>query len=191
MTEFNPQEYWEARLENDLGLHTVGFLGLGKYYNSWLYRIRRHVFFREVRALPIDVSQCVILDVGCGSGFYVNLWREQGVSDITGVDISEDMLRVARRKARNHAIDLKFRHGDIANLNLRTEFDLILSLGNTVPLIYRIRDARKAFRNFARHLKPGGNLPVICALRNSEYFSLFQISVKSCWLISPIFISAS
>lgn len=96
-----------------------------------------------------------IADFGCGTGSMAIGLVLAGFN-VTGVDISKDMLKIARQKARKLGIDVQFRHEDIVNINLKCKFDLILSLGNTVPLIYRIKDARKVFRNFARHLNPGG-----------------------------------
>jgi len=43
-----------------------------------------------------------ILEVGCGTGRVVKYLLEKGLSDITGVDISEEMLALAREKLSKH-----------------------------------------------------------------------------------------
>ena len=51
----------------------VGWLGLGEPFNRWMYRVRRWAFLRRIgpllRGRPPEV-----LDVGTGSGFYVERW---------------------------------------------------------------------------------------------------------------------
>lgn len=100
-----------------------------------------------------------IADFGCGTGS-MTIGLALAGYDVSGVDISKDMLKIARQKARKLKINAHFKQGDIAGINLKCNFDLILSLGNTIPLIYRLNDARKAFRNIARHLNPDGILIV-------------------------------
>src|SRR2546423_14162832 len=84
MTEFNARAYWEDRIQTNLGLHGVGYLGYGTPYNDWMYRVRAVVMRRTVRSLPIDLSRSNVLDIGSGVGFYVRLWRELGAKHVTG-----------------------------------------------------------------------------------------------------------
>jgi 2-polyprenyl-3-methyl-5-hydroxy-6-metoxy-1,4-benzoquinol methylase len=121
-------------------------------------------FIKRKLILPVGLLELVksyepekIADFGCGTGT-VAIGLAKAGFNITGVDISKDMLKIARQKAENSGIDIRFRRADIVEIDLKNKFDLILSLGNTAPLIYRLRDARKTFRNFARHLNPGGIL---------------------------------
>ena len=68
---FDAKKYWELRLESNYGLHGVGYLGLGRYYNNWLYRIRRKAFFKSVSDIRLDSASCSIIDIGSGTGFFV------------------------------------------------------------------------------------------------------------------------
>ncbi|UCC81057.1 MAG: class I SAM-dependent methyltransferase [Candidatus Zixiibacteriota bacterium] len=121
-------------------------------------------FIKRESLLPDGLLELVktykpekIADFGCGTGSVAIGLALEGYR-VAGVDISKDMLRIAGLKARKLKTDAQFKQGDITGIDLKSKFDLILSLGNTVPLIYRLNDARKAFRNFARHLNPGGVL---------------------------------
>jgi hypothetical protein len=38
--KFSAKDYWENRLNENFGLNGVGYIGLGKNYNHWLYKIK-------------------------------------------------------------------------------------------------------------------------------------------------------
>jgi len=88
MTALSPREYWETRLRQHWDLHGVGFAGYGLSYNQWLYRVRRRVFLSCVRALPLDLPQSKVLDVGSGTGFYVTSWKSLAVRSVTASDFT-------------------------------------------------------------------------------------------------------
>jgi len=70
----NPLEYWEARLAAHSGPESVGCLPYGRRYNAWLYRVRRRRFRALVRSLRLSTPELAVLDVGSGTGFYVEQW---------------------------------------------------------------------------------------------------------------------
>ncbi len=86
---FDAQKYWEARLREYPRLCGVGHTDLGRSYVEWLYRVRRAVFLRIISTLKIDLGQTQVLDVGSGTGFYLELWKQAGVSDLAGCDFTE------------------------------------------------------------------------------------------------------
>src|SRR4051794_18000568 len=85
--DFDVRQYWETRLERRGGLDAVGWAGLGEGFNRWMYRVRKRVFEREVAPRLADREHARVLDVGCGSGFYIDRWLEAGVRDVSGCDI--------------------------------------------------------------------------------------------------------
>jgi SAM-dependent methyltransferase len=84
---FDAERYWSDRLEQEFSLEGVGYLGLGEPYNRWMYAVRRRVF-REVVTGRVDLPNASVLDVGSGTGFYVDLWRELGARQVTGSDLT-------------------------------------------------------------------------------------------------------
>ena len=96
MGDFDAKQYGERRLTATPGLKGVGFTSLGKQYNRWLYRTRKHVFIRQVRGLGLDLSAQRVLDIGSGTGFYLDLWRGLGVKELTGSDLRDDDLPKGR-----------------------------------------------------------------------------------------------
>jgi ubiquinone/menaquinone biosynthesis C-methylase UbiE len=74
-----------------------------------------------------------ILEVGCGTGNRGKLFINKGY-EYTGLDISEGMLRIARKKYP----ELRFIQGDVRKLSLKEKFDSVIFLG--VGSAYLITD---------------------------------------------------
>ena len=101
MTEFNVKEYWEKRLEKNYGLEGVGYLGHGKAYNGWMYKLRKYIFNKYVSKLKLNLSELSILDIGSGTGFYIECWINLGAKKITGSDITAVAIQNLSSKYKN------------------------------------------------------------------------------------------
>lgn len=101
---FDPRRYWEERLRRRYDLQGVGFSQPGRPYNEWLYRIRRRVFRRVVRRFDLAHAGVRVLDVGSGTGFYVDRWREVGVRDVVASDLTS--VAVTRLRERYPDVDV-------------------------------------------------------------------------------------
>ncbi len=154
MNEFDPGEYWETRLEKNFNLHGVGYQSLGVRYNQWMYRVRRKIVEKKIRSYISDFSRQNVLDVGSGTGFYIQLWRDLGLRNIVGCDIT----RVAVDKLQKAFPDLKFIQMDIGETiaPLKNQrFDFISAFD---VLFHIVDDARftRAIENIHSLLNPGG-----------------------------------
>lgn len=150
MSEFNPQDYWEGILRERFDVTGVGHAGLGKHYNTWLYRVRKHVFKREMAAL--SHRGAAVLDVGSGTGFYIERWKEIGVKSVTGSDIANVAVTELRKRFPNST----FFQADIGGtVDIRGEYDIISAFD---VLFHIVDDSRfeRAIQNIYRALKPGG-----------------------------------
>src|ERR1700716_316355 len=85
---FDPTRYWESRLSSHLSVRGVGYLGYGVPFNRWMYRVRKNVFRRVLRDLSLTLPALDVLDVGAGTGFYVDLWRSAGAGSVTAFDLT-------------------------------------------------------------------------------------------------------
>jgi arsenite methyltransferase len=99
-----------------------------------------------------------ILDMGCGPGFYAaELLEALGAEgSVVGVDVSEAMVGVARKRAEGRP-NADFRVGEATALPVRDgEFDAAL----TVQVLEYVEDAAAALRELHRALRPGGRVVV-------------------------------
>jgi SAM-dependent methyltransferase len=151
---FDPERYWSDRLEQTFSLEGVGWLGLGESFNRWLYAVRRQVFRRAIRG-PIDLKAARVLDIGSGTGFYVELWRELGVRDVTG----SDLTTVAVERLRDRFPGIRFEKLDISapHVELDGPYDAI----SAMDVLFHIVDDNgyaQALQNLAALLGSGGRL---------------------------------
>ena len=90
------------------------------------------------------------LDVACGTGRHLGFLRRRHV--VTGVDVSPEMLRVARRRLPG----IRLLRGDMRTLRLDETFDVVSCLYSAIGHLGSERELAATFANFARLLKPGG-----------------------------------
>ncbi len=108
-----------------------------------------------------------ILDLGCGTGKHDLLLAEIGYQ-VTGVDMSEEMLVVANSKlaaitTRPSSLNnlapspsLNFVHGDIRSVRLGSSFDVVISLFHVMSYQTGNQDLADVFATVRAHLKLGG-----------------------------------
>ena len=108
--------------------------------------------------MRLDFSDNEILDVGCGTGFYVGLWKNQiGVGHITGIDITNIAIENLKGKfpdAEFYRADVSS-DADIAFLIGTKEFDVVSAFD---VLFHIVDDNRyeKAIKNIHSMLKSNG-----------------------------------
>lgn len=106
----------------------------------------------------IDKDSYKLLDIATGTGeFAIELNKEalrRGKKiDITGMDFSENMLSVAKRKAKERDLPIKFEQGDAMHLKYHNQsFDVVTSSF----ALRNVDDLNKFASEAKRVLKPGG-----------------------------------
>lgn len=72
---------------------------------------------------PVGAVPTNVLDLGCGSGMHLSMFRSDTIK--TGVDISESMLDVAKKRGTPNTTYI---HTKIADFQTKSKFDLVYSL---------------------------------------------------------------
>jgi len=122
-----------------------------------LYRVRRNVFNYQMRKLDISsFERLKVLDIGSGTGFYLDLLRSLGVKRVTGSDIATVAVeRLRKSYSRQRIVQLDIGNSLEAQGFLENAFDIITAFD---VLFHIVDDKRfqKAFINISMLLKPGG-----------------------------------
>jgi SAM-dependent methyltransferase len=97
-----------------------------------------------------------ILDLACGSGRHSLELRRRGFS-VVGVDISAELIAIARREAAAADLDAEFVLADLRELDYKSEFDLVLNLNDgAIGYLESDEENHRAFSAIARALRAGG-----------------------------------
>jgi 2-polyprenyl-3-methyl-5-hydroxy-6-metoxy-1,4-benzoquinol methylase len=105
--------------------------------------------------LGIDHSMAV-LDAPCGHGRISTELAARGAS-VTGVDLMEHFLSVARETAATRGVDVDYRQGDLRELPVEGPFDAVVCWFTSFGY-FDDADNKRVLREFHRVLRPGGRL---------------------------------
>jgi SAM-dependent methyltransferase len=97
-----------------------------------------------------------VLDLACGSGRHSLELKRRGF-EVVGVDISPELLEIARQEAGEQGLDVEFLEADLRELDFDSEFDIVLSLNDgAIGYLETEEENHHAFEVISRALKPGG-----------------------------------
>jgi SAM-dependent methyltransferase len=106
-----------------------------------------------INKYPDISNQTVALDVGAGTGAYMNAFIQHGITDITGIESSADMI--AQAKKTYPSLNLNIVKGDPTVVSsFKPESFTLVSMLNFE--VYYIPNTEQLFSNIYAWLKPGG-----------------------------------
>ena len=129
--------------------------------NFYRTEFGKKVLEEETKYVSRELGGCKkILSVGCGPGFLEAELMKRGTSEITGLDMSEEMLAHAPKELKivlGNAEELPFKN---------SEFDAVLF----VTSLEFINDYKKAVLEASRVLQSNGKIVVLILNSESDYF---------------------
>ncbi|RBP02395.1 class I SAM-dependent methyltransferase [Rossellomorea aquimaris] len=135
-------------------------------YDGWLEFVNK-----QAEAYSIQGES--VLDIACGTG-ELSLRLVRDGYDVTGVDLSRDMLMVAQEKALEMNVKLNLFQQDMSKLDSLGEYDLITIFCDSLNYLEDGKDVENTFKSVYAHLKQDG---------------LFLFDVHSIYKMTQIFIN--
>lgn len=131
--------------------------GLGEGYDRTfkLLPYREHIEAFSLFRLLGALEGLSVLDLACGTGIFTRAIRRRGAARVVGVDISDEMVSVARAHEAEHPLGIEYIVQDVASLGDLGRFDIAVA----VYLLGYARSREELVRmgtGIARNLKPGG-----------------------------------
>jgi len=96
-----------------------------------------------------------LLDVGCGGGILTEAMAQRG-ADVTGIDLGEAPLNVAKLHALESGVNVDYRRVAVEDLaeEMPGSFDIVTCL----EMLEHVPDPSSVIRACAKLVKPGGHL---------------------------------
>lgn len=150
------------------------FNGIAAQYDDW-YSQKKGAFVDRVETdlafgmLKLEPGMSV-LDVGCGTGNFSMKMAERGCV-VTGIDVSEEMLKVAREKAAEKSLSISYLQMDATELGFDDgAFDVVL----TMAAVEFIEDTARAVEEMFRVVKNGGQVLIGTINADSDWGEYYQ-----------------
>lgn len=163
--KFDGADYWRQRLGEAATLEVTGTLGGPLAWQEWLYRGKRRAYVRLLRRAGINIRGAQVLDLGCGTGYFEDMWERKGARRADGIDIvpgAISRLRAGHPGRRYLCVDLA---RDVSPLGGLGDYDLITA----IDVLYHIVDdwaLMRTLRALVEHLAGGGTFLLTDALRD-------------------------
>jgi len=154
--KFNTLSYWEQRLQEHPDITGVGFLGRSPQFVEQQYRSRMQQLRRSLKAYRLaDLTGRSVLDVGSGTGIWLEFWHQCKAERIVGLDFAQASVDRLTAQFPNDLIiraDLSERSlplSDTLQFDVISAFDVLLHIVDPDGF-------QRAIANLARHCAPGG-----------------------------------
>ena len=131
-----------------------------KYQQAKLHPWRQHIEEFTLSQLFGDVAGKTVLDLACGAGYYTRRLKQRGAARVVGVDLSPQMIALARAEETHHPLGIAYITQDAANYEPAQPFDLVVA----AYLLNYARTPEQLLalaRTVAHSLQPGGRFVAV------------------------------
>lgn len=129
---------------------------------------RAHVEAFTLMRLIGDPAGKAVIDIACGEGFYTRMIRQRGAAKVTGVDLSEKMIGLARASEAQQRLGIDYIVGDARGLALAADYDLAVA-AYFLNYAHDRAELNAMCSGIARCLKPGGRFVTVNSNPKSDF----------------------
>lgn len=164
---YDPQDYWDRLHAAGHHESTVGNSALPVAINRAMYAALLDQARRLLADHGLTGPPGRVLDVGAGTGIWVDFWLQAGAKEVVGFDLAATSVAHLRERLP----EATFLQADVGAPELPVEgpFDLISAMSVLLHVVDPER-WRRALRNLAGVLRPGGHVVAIEPLVVHSYW---------------------
>lgn len=124
-------------------------------FDVTLYDRWAHFVEIQTKGIQKDRSELKILDLACGTGRLAIKLAQMGFQ-VTGADLSEDMLTIAEQRSRQAKVDVPFIQTDMRTMDGLDQYDLITCFDDSLNYLIDPDDLGATFEAVHDHLSVNG-----------------------------------
>lgn len=152
---------------------------LAQYYDQLMDYIDYSTWIADIETLADEHDAGdKWLDISCGTGSMAIELAKKG-KQVTAVDLSPEMLNIAREKAIKEEINLNLLQGDMISYSDSSKYDVIINLHDGLNYILEPSDTQSFIDNSIKLLNSNGLLifdvvtPLLCQTHFRGYREIF------------------
>lgn len=117
-------------------------------YNEYVNWVKKHAPSEEYPLL---------LDVGCGTGTLTLKFHQEGY-DVSGIDLSEEMLAIANDRVMKEGISISFFQMSMDEIDGFQNYDVVTIPIDSINYLNDERSVQETFKRIFESLRKGGQL---------------------------------
>jgi ubiquinone/menaquinone biosynthesis C-methylase UbiE len=127
-----------------------------KYTDSEKTRLER-IYIIDPSFMEIigNVKEKTILDLACGDGNFSRKIKKDGAKEVIGIDLSEEMIKLAKEKTKEEGLNIKYQINDVIKLGKIKEFDSVIA-AFLLHYSKTKKELQKMCKNIYKNLKNNG-----------------------------------
>lgn len=149
---YKPKTFWNELLSNSFDLRGVGHFRMSNEENVRMYEVKKKIILTQMQKNQVNVNgSSAVLEIGCGVGYWTEMFEGMEVKNYTGIDIAEISVKTLSEKFPEY----EFIQGDISETHLQEN---IYDLGFMIDVTQHITDDKrfiKGLSNIWKSLKAG------------------------------------
>lgn len=127
----------------------------GQYKASKTLTFREYIEWYTYNKLLGNISQKSVLDLACGEGFYSRRIKRKDAKLVVGVDISGEMIKLAKQQEKRQPLGIEYFVSDVMQLGKMGSFDLVVA-SYLLNYAQTQEQLLKMCQTISANLKPGG-----------------------------------
>ena len=124
-----------------------------------------------IKEMLPDLKGKTVVDLGCGTGIFTFLLEKSEPAKIVGIDLSEEMLKIAGEKAGASGSKAEFVQHDAATCKEVIDEPVDFIFSSTTS--HYIENLKQLFENVAKSLKEGGEC--LFSVINPVYSAMYPV----------------
>jgi ubiquinone/menaquinone biosynthesis C-methylase UbiE len=109
-------------------IQTTQYDGIGREYATKVNPTKEYTRLSTILNMTGSLKDKEVLDLACGDGYFTRLLVSSNPYSITGIDLSNEMIRLAKQTETDKPLGITYCQGDALNLQLNKTFDVIIAV---------------------------------------------------------------